>query len=111
MYQRVDGLSALPERVQKGVPRAECVRNRRRQNIYRQYRRFVGIEENNERVELSIRSRFQNEGKDGYFLHYMLQKVFNVAILDLKHSTADGDAFDFAMYLFPYYLKRAIKQG
>lgn len=72
---------------------------------------FVGIEENNERVELSIRSRFQNEGKDDYFLHYMLQKVFNVAILDLKHSTADGDAFDFAMYLFPYYLKRAIKQG
>lgn len=72
---------------------------------------FVGIEENNERVELSIRSCFQNEGKDDYFLHYMLQKVFNVAILDLKHSTADGDAFDFAMYLFPYYLKRAIKQG
>ena len=75
---------------------------------------FIGVKDkySDKSIELTIHSRFQ-KGKNGedYFLHYMLQKVFNVAILDLKHSTADGDAFDFAMYLFPYYLKRAVKQG
>ena len=75
---------------------------------------FIGVKDkdSNKCIELTIHSRF-HQGKNGedYFLHYMLQKVFNVAILDLKHSTADGDAFDFAMYLFPYYLKRAVKQG
>ena len=75
---------------------------------------FIGVKDkySDKSIELTIHSRFQ-KGKNGedYFLHYMLQKVFNVAILDLKHSTVDGDAFDFAMYLFPYYLKRAVKQG
>ena len=75
---------------------------------------FIGVKdkESDKSIELTIHSRF-HQGKNGedYFLHYMLQKVFNVTILDLKHSTADGNAFDFAMYLFPYYLKRAIKQG
>ena len=72
---------------------------------------FIGVEENDEHVELSIRSRFQKDCQEDYFLHYMLQRVFNVTILDLKHSTATGDAFDFALYLFPHYLKRAMRQG
>ena len=75
---------------------------------------FIGVKdrESNEYVELTIHSRFQKEehGED-YFLHYMLQKVFNITILDLKHGVTNENIFDFAIYLFPFYLKRAIKQG
>lgn len=75
---------------------------------------FIGVKDkaSGESVELTIHSRFQKgENGEDYFLHYMLQKVFNITILDLKHSTANDDVFDFAMYLFPHYLKRAVKQG
>ena len=68
---------------------------------------FIGIDG----VDLSIRSRFQQNDTEDYFLHYMLQKVFKVNILNLQHSRSDDDLFDFALYLFPHYFKRAMKQG
>ena len=68
---------------------------------------FIGING----IDVSIRSRFANSGQEDYFLHYMLQKVFKVSILDLLHSGSNEDVFDFALYLFPHYLKRAMKQG
>lgn len=67
---------------------------------------FVGI--NNTR--LRIHSRFST-GDDDYFLHYMLQRVFSVNLFDLKYSSDSEDVFDFLIYLFPYFLKKALKQG
>lgn len=75
---------------------------------------FISVtdKDSNKNIELTIRSRFQkNEDSEDYFLHYMLQRVFNITVLDLKHSSTNEDIFDFAMYLFPHYLKRAMKQG
>mgnify|MGYP002079038109 CR=1 FL=1 len=67
---------------------------------------FVGV--NNS--EIKIQSRFA-KGDDDYFLHYMLQKVFSINMFDLKHSFDKETIFDFLLYLFPYFLKKAMSQG
>lgn len=59
---------------------------------------------------LTIRSRFAKENDD-YFLHYMLQKVFNINISTLEHSTDRNKAFQFLPYLFKYYFLKALSQG
>ena len=68
---------------------------------------FIGV--NNSQVTIS--SRFAKNDNEDYFLHYMLQKVFNINLLNLQHSTSDNQIFDFLAYMFPFYLKRALKQG
>ena len=68
---------------------------------------FVGLND----TQLTIRSRFSQGGKEDYFLHYMLQKVFCINVFDLKHETSGEDVFDFMLYLFPCYLKKAMRQG
>lgn len=60
---------------------------------------------------LSIRSRFAKENRDDYFLHYMLQKVFNINISTLEHATDRNKAFQFLPYLFKYYFLKALSQG
>ena len=61
--------------------------------------------------KLSISSRFYPSSND-YFLHYMLQKVFALNIVDLKTNTENDDIWDiFLLYLFPYYLQKALNQG
>ena len=73
---------------------------------------FVGVSDSKTRVELSIRSRFQKEGKEDYFLHYLLERVFHLNILKLPTSGGDNEAFEFILFhLFTHYLKKAIKQG
>lgn len=68
---------------------------------------FVGVNE----TQLDIRSRFaKNDGRD-YFLHYMLQKVFAINLFDIKHTSNQEQIFDFLLYLFPYFLKKALAQG
>lgn len=67
---------------------------------------FVGINES----ELTIKSRFSKDEKD-YFLHYMLQKVFSINLFNLKHSSNKENIFDFLVYLFPYFLRKALAQG
>ena len=67
---------------------------------------FVGV--NN--CEITIQSRFAKD-KNDYFLHYMLQKVFSINLFDLKHGMNNESIFDFLLYLFPFYLKKALKQG
>lgn len=67
---------------------------------------FVGV--NN--TQVNIVSRFAS-GKEDYFLHYMLIKVFCPNIFDLKHDTSKDAAFDFLLYLFPHYFNEAMKQG
>lgn len=67
---------------------------------------FVGIND----TRLRIRSRF-DKGEDDYFLHYMLQKAFSINLFDLKYSSDSEAVFDFLIYLFPYFLKKAARQG
>lgn len=62
-------------------------------------------------THLSIHSRFANDGRRDYFLHYTLQRVAKINLLNLHHSTDQDSVFDFLIYLFPLYLKRAINQG
>jgi len=68
---------------------------------------FIGFEN----TQLTIRSRFTEENEEDYFLHYMLQKVLSLNIIELKHKTAEEQILDFLIYLFPSLLKRSIRQG
>lgn len=71
------------------------------------YMGFVGCNDS----QLTIASRFY-EQEDDFFLHYMLQKVFALNIVDLKVSTDNQSIWDiFLLYLFPHYLQKALHQG
>ena len=61
--------------------------------------------------QLTISSRFAVADQEDYFLHYMVQRVFDINLFDLKHASSKNRIFDFLTLLFPYYLKRALKQG
>jgi len=67
---------------------------------------FVGINES----ELTIQSRFVKDEHD-YFLHYLLQKVFSFNLFELKHRSNKENIFDFLIYLFSFFLKKALGQG
>ena len=68
---------------------------------------FVGVNE----TQLDIKSRFAKVDGEDFFLHYLLQKVFSINLFDIKHSTTQKPVFDFLLYLFPYFLKKALAQG
>ena len=68
---------------------------------------FIGYKD----TRLRIHSRFAQADEQDYFLHYMLQKVFAVNLFDLKYTSDIDSIFDFLIYLFPAYLKRATQQG
>lgn len=78
---------------------------------------FIGIPSDRpggKEVHLKITSRFVNESsgeedKD-YFLYYLLEKVFSVNLFDLKDLSRKGQ-FDFLLFLFPFYLKKALSRG
>ena len=61
-------------------------------------------------TKVRIHSRFA-QGDDDYFLHYMLQKVFSINLFDLKYHADEESIFDFLIYLFPAFLKQAMRQG
>lgn len=61
--------------------------------------------------QLTIASRFAREDKNDYFLHYMLQKVFAISLLDFEQTKNKESIWDFLIYLFPYFLKKAYAQG
>lgn len=63
-------------------------------------------------TQLTITSRFAKDDKKDYFLHYMLQKVFLINLFRFDQRTNREDyIWDFLMYLFPYFLKKAYLQG
>lgn len=68
---------------------------------------FVG--RNN--TQLSIASRFANSDDKDYFIHYMLQKVFSINLLDFDQTPNKDNIWDFLLYLFPSHLKKACSQG
>ena len=61
--------------------------------------------------QLTISSRFAKDDKNDYFLHYMLQKVFSINLLKFDQTPNKENIWDFLLYLFPYYLKKAYSQG
>ena len=64
-------------------------------------------------VHFQILSRFdKNEaGKPQYFLHHMLSRVFCGSMLNLPTHPDEEPIWDFLIYLFPFALKRAVRQG
>ena len=68
---------------------------------------FVGV--NN--TQLTINSRFDKNNENDYFLHYMLQKVFALNIFQFDQTSKKESIWDFLIYMFPYYLKKALAQG
>lgn len=68
---------------------------------------FVGVND----TQIDIKSRFSKNCPQDYFLHYMLQKVFSINLFDIKHTTNQEQIFDFLLYLFPHFLKKAMAQG
>lgn len=68
---------------------------------------FVG----RNKTHLSIHSRFADDGKEDFFLHYMLQKVAKINLFNLQHTMDEDSVFDFLLYMFPVYLKKAVNQG
>lgn len=57
---------------------------------------FIGIGS----LQLKIQSRF-DDGRDDYFLHYMLQKVLSFNVFDWNYSKEQEEVFDLAMFMFP----------
>ena len=67
---------------------------------------FIGVGD----LQIKIKSRF-DLGRDDFLLHYMLQKVLSFNLFDLSHNNEQEDVFDFIMFMFPYFLKAAMRQG
>lgn len=61
--------------------------------------------------QLTISSRFATGDNKDYFLHYMLQKVFSINLLKFDQTPSTENIWDFLLYLFPYYLKKAYSHG
>lgn len=69
---------------------------------------FIGVGD----IQVKIRSRFDARRKhNDFFLHYMLQKVLSYNLFDLNFSNDNDDGLDFLMFLFPHFLKNAMRQG
>lgn len=68
---------------------------------------FVGVGN----TSLTIRSRFTSDTPEDYYLYYMLAKVLSLNIFELSHDIERLSVLDFLIYLFPVYLKEALKQG
>lgn len=62
-------------------------------------------------TQITISSRFAKDENNDYFLHYMLQKVFSINLLKFDQTPNKENIWDFLLYLFPYYLKKAYSQG
>lgn len=67
---------------------------------------FIGVGD----LQIKIKSRFDLE-RDDFLLHYMLQKVLSFNLFDLRHNNEQEDVFDFIMFMFPYFLKAAMRLG
>lgn len=67
---------------------------------------FIGVGD----LQIKIQSRF-DKGRDDFLLHYMLQRVMSFNLFDLNHNNEQEDVFDFLMFMFPYFLKSAMRQG
>lgn len=64
------------------------------------------------KVQLEIRSRFSSEDNSSDpFLYYLLSKVFDVNIVDMKHGKGELDGIDLLIFMFSGLLKDSMRQG
>lgn len=68
---------------------------------------FIG----NKDVSLSIHSRFADNGKSDFFIHYMLFKVLGFSITQSANSFTSLGWLDLLPFLFPEYLRKALSKG
>ena len=61
-------------------------------------------------IQIAIHSRF-DESEKQFFLHYMLQKVLGINILKFENHMGPDELWEFLIYIFPYCLTRALRQG
>jgi len=61
---------------------------------------------------LIIKSRFSNDDCD-YFFRYLIEKVFRLSLPNvIEQRTEGGDpVYEMLLFLFPYYLKKAMRKG
>jgi len=74
---------------------------------------FVGVTNNDGySTELRISSSFENkkDNKQDFFLYYMLAKVYNLNVVNLKSSSSKNDYQNLLVYLFPQLLNEALSQ-
>lgn len=122
-YLEREGVFVFPELVDKSNDLSRdqmiiqsCDKNYRTGNILG----YIGC--GNEYLE--IKSRFINQGcnkqdnngeesKEDFFFQYLLNKVLDFPnFVNLKTSASkDKNIFNYLLFLFPYYLKKAIRKG
>jgi len=68
---------------------------------------FLGLNDTN----ITICSRFAKDDYNDYFLHYMLKKVMAINVVNLSHSGGKNKIWNFLVFLFPFFLKRALSKG
>ena len=68
---------------------------------------FIGFGQ----TRMKIGSRFDRDSSEDFFLHYMLEKVYHLNLIDFPFTFDNQNIFDILLYLFPYYLDRALTQG
>ena len=61
-------------------------------------------------TQIAIHSRFDSSDKQ-FFLHYMLQKVLGINILNFENQMGADALWELLIYIFPYCLVRALRQG
>ena len=61
-------------------------------------------------IQIAIHSRFDSSDRQ-FFLHYMLQKVLGINILNFENHMGPDELWEFLIYIFPYCLTRALQQG
>lgn len=73
---------------------------------------FLGYSDKDGDYRLIIESRFSSEEED-YFSEYMLSRVLDIPnIVDLKTDADQSNRlFNFLLFVFPYYLKTAMRKG
>jgi len=67
---------------------------------------FIGVGD----TQLKIGSRF-DQGRCDLFMQYMLARVLSINMFDLQYSFSQDSIFDFSLFLFPFFLKKALAQG
>ena len=68
---------------------------------------FIGING----VDISISSRFSDGTDNDFFLMYMLQKVMSINVMNLKYGIGNDNMFELLVFMFPIFLRRAMRQG
>lgn len=68
---------------------------------------FMGING----IDISISSRFSDGTDKDYFLMYLLKKVLSINVVSLEYGVTPDSIFELLVFMFPVFLRRAMRQG